>query len=102
MTRDVKLDLPILAIAVVVSSVILFNLGIQIAKDRCLDAGGRIIEAGLDRGCELGGGGAMPMNIAPATPLAWFLAVALWILLVLGISWGMSRFVRGGAAGRTG
>jgi hypothetical protein len=93
----VRFDLPILAIAVVLSSVILFNIGIQLAKDRCLDAGGRVIEAGLDRICELGGGGTMPMNIEPATPLAWFLAVALWIVLVLASSWGMLRFVRGGA-----
>jgi hypothetical protein len=70
-----RLDLPILATAIVLSSIILFNIGIQLAKDRCLDAGGRIIEAGLDRICELGGGRTMPMNIAPATPLAWFLAV---------------------------
>jgi hypothetical protein len=97
----VRLDLPILAIAVVLSSVILFNIGIQLAKARCLDAGGRIREAGLDRFCELGGGGTMPMNITPATPLAWFLAVALWIVLALGLTWGMSRFVRrGGVAGK--
>jgi hypothetical protein len=57
----------------VVLSVILFNIGIQLAKDGCLDAGGRIREAGLDRICELGGGGTMPMNIAPATPLASYL-----------------------------
>ena len=95
-----RLDLPILAIAVVLSSVILFNIGIQLAKDRCLDAGGRFLEAGLDRLCELGGGGTMPMNIAPATPLAWFLAAALWIVLVLGMTWGMSRFVRSGRAAR--
>jgi hypothetical protein len=103
MTRHLKFDLPILAIAVVVATVILFNIGIQLAKDRCRDAGGRVIEAGLDRVCELGGGGTMPMNIAPATPLAGFLAVALWIVLVLGMTWGMLRFVRGGgAAGRHG
>jgi hypothetical protein len=95
-----RFDLPILAIAVVLSSVVLFNVGIQVAKDRCLDAGGRIREAGLDRLCELGGGGTMPMNIAPATPRAWFLSVVLWTVLVLGMTWGMSRFVRrGGVAG---
>jgi hypothetical protein len=96
-TRPVRFDLPILAIAVVLSSVILFNIGIQLAKDRCLDAGGRVHETGLDRLCELGGGETIPMNIMPATPLAWFLAVALWIVLVLGLTWGMSRFVRRGA-----
>ena len=100
MTRHLRFDLPILGIAVVLSSVILFNIGIQLAKDRCRDAGGRVLEAGLDRLCELGGGGTMPMDIAPATPLAWFLAVVLWIVLALGAAWGMSRFVRGGAAGR--
>ena len=100
MTRHSRFNLPILAIAVVLSSVILFNIGIQVAKDRCLDAGGRIREAGLDRICELGGGGTMPMNIAPATPLAWFLAVLLWIVLVVGMTWGMSRFVRSGRAAR--
>jgi hypothetical protein len=97
-----RFDLPILAIAVVLSSVILFNIGIQLAKDRCLDWGGRIIEAGLDRICEFGGGETMPMDIAPATPLVWFLAVVLWIVLVVSMTWGMSRFVRRGAAGRTG
>ena len=100
MARHVRLHLPFLAMAVVLSSVILFNIGIQLAKDRCLDAGGRIIEAGLDRICEFGGGETMPMDIAPATPLVWLLAVVLWIVLVLGTTWGMSRVVRrdGGAA----
>ena len=89
-----RFDLPIVAIAVVLSSVILFNIGIQLAKDRCLDAGGVIREGGLDRICELGGGGTMAMTIAPATPLAWFVAAALWIVLVMGLTWGMLRIVR--------
>jgi hypothetical protein len=84
--------------AAVLASVVLFNLGIQLAKDRCLDAGGRIIEAGLDRICDFGAGEMMPMNITPATPLAGFLAGLLWIVLILGMTWGMSRFVRGGGA----
>lgn len=95
-TRHPGLDLAILAIAAVLSSVILIAIGVQLAKDRCLDAGGRVREAGPDRFCELPGGTLVPLNITPATPLAWFLAVVLWIVLGVGIAWGLSRLlVRG-------
>jgi hypothetical protein len=93
MTSRSRLQLVILPIAVVVSSVIVFNVGIQMAKDRCLDSGGRIVEAGLDRICDLGAGRTLPLTIAPATPLAWFTAVALWIVLILGLTWGVSRLM---------
>ena len=87
-------DPAILTLAVVLSFVILFNIGTQLAKDRCLDAGGRVVEAGLDRICDFGAGATMPLNIMPATPQSWVLTAIMWVALVMGTTWGMSRFVR--------
>ena len=93
-----RVDLPLLAIGVVLASVFVFNVGIQLAKDRCLDAGGRIRYAGLDRSCELAGGGTMPMTLTPTTTIGWTAAALLWAATASGLTWGMARFI-GGVSG---
>ena len=83
-------DVPIVAVAAVLATVMLFYAGTLLETDRCLDAGGRIAKYGLDHVCETGGGSSVPMRL---TARDRAIAVAAWIVLVTMLSWGMTRMV---------
>ena len=84
-------DLPIVVVAAVLATVMLFYAGTLLQTDRCLDAGGRIAKYGLDDVCETGGGSAMPLPSLTARDRA--VAVVAWIGLVTMLSWSMARLV---------
>ena len=84
-------DVPIVVVAAVLATVMLFYAGTLLETDRCLDAGGRIAKYGLDHVCETGGGGSVPLPGLTARDRA--IAVAAWIVLVTMLSWGMTRIV---------
>ena len=83
-------DVPIVVVAAVLATVMLFYAGTLLETDRCLDAGGRIAKYGLDHVCETGGGSSVPLSL---TARDRAVAVAAWIVLVTMLSWGMTRMV---------
>lgn len=84
-------DVPIVVVAAVLATVMLFYAGTLLETDRCLDAGGRIAKYGLDHVCETGGGTSVPLPSLTMRDRA--MVVAAWVLLVAILSWGMTRIV---------
>lgn len=84
-------DVPIVVVAAVLATVMLFYAGTLLETDRCLDAGGRIAKYGLDHVCETGGGTSVPLPGLTMRDRA--MVVAAWVLLVAILSWGMTRIV---------
>jgi hypothetical protein len=87
-----RLSIPLLGMAMLASAAAVAYLGLLLADDRCLDAGGRVVVSGLDRVCE--GGGASAMQ--PLTWTARVLGGLVWAAASVALYAAMARFVRSG------
>jgi hypothetical protein len=91
-----RIDFPIFAIAVVLSSLFLFYAGGVIERERCRDAGGRLLVFGADHSCDVGGGVSVPIQVLPESAGGRALVLTGWGMVVVALYGGMLRFVRGG------
>jgi hypothetical protein len=81
-----------MAIAIVVSSVVLFNVGNFVEEDRCLDGGGRLRRAGADHICEAADGSYIRVRVLPVSPWGWLLVLGSWIGIAAAVYLPLARF----------
>jgi hypothetical protein len=85
-------DVVLLAIAIVVSVVVMYNVGNMVGDDRCLDAGGRIEKGPEDRICRAADGSRLAISVIPASATGWAAALAFWAALVAVVYLPLARY----------
>ena len=86
------LDLVLLAVAIVVSSAVLFNVGNFVEEDRCLDGGGRLRKAGADHICEAADGRNIQVRVLPVSLGGWSLVLGAWVVIAAAVYLPLARF----------